>query len=67
MSNDPLDITISMNDPDGQRLTLTIPWDSNAETMVDTFRTIMFWLTFSPSLIEEYLPTEDEKINENQN
>lgn len=37
----------------GQYLTLTLPWDANAEEWVDVFKTILTHQTFAPKTIAE--------------
>ena len=56
MSNEPQDIRITVSNVDGDIMSLTLPWDAALEHMTDTFRTILFWLTYAPATIDNYIP-----------
>jgi len=51
--------TIRVEDKEGDSICLSFPWDSDPLTWIKQFRTILYWATFSPETIEEYLPIEE--------
>jgi len=53
------DITIKVTNQDGDTIELVTPYDSGANDWAQLFRTIMFWLTFSPSTIDDYIAPVD--------
>lgn len=54
--NDPQDLTITVTNADGDRMTQTLAWDANLDDLTHAFRTVAFWLTYQPKIIDEYLP-----------
>jgi len=54
--NDPQDLTIAVTNADGDRMMQTLAWDANLDDLADAFRTVAFWLTYQPKIIDEYLP-----------
>jgi len=54
--NDPKDIALTVTNQDGDTLHMTLGWDSDLADLATAFRTLAFWLTFSPTTIDEYLP-----------
>ena len=56
---EPQDIVIKVRGRDGDTLEVTTSYDSDAEDWAQLFRTIMFWLTFSPATIDDYIVPVD--------
>ena len=54
--NDLKNIVLTVKNHDGDSLVMTLNWDTDLSGLVAAFRSIAFWLTFSPALIDEYLP-----------
>jgi len=55
----PEDIVVNVKGPDGDTAEFVVPYDYDAEEWAQLFRTIMFWLTFSPATIDEYIVPVD--------
>jgi len=54
--NDSKNLIIKVQNQDGDSLVLTLSPDTEISGLVDAFRTIAFWLTFSPTTIDENIP-----------
>jgi hypothetical protein len=52
-------IKITVEDGDGRIMITTVNWDANIWQYVETFRAILYWLTFQPKSIDRALPNED--------
>ena len=60
--------TITVTNEEGDELKLTLASDCNANEWLSSFRTIMFWLTFIPETIDQYLPeNESYDVEKNYN
>ena len=67
--NDSKNLILSAQNQDGDSLVMTLAPDTDISGLVDAFRTIAFWLTFSPTTIDENIPDglrewsyDDEKV-----
>jgi len=54
--NDSENIVLTVKNHDGDSLAMTLNRDTDLSGLVDAFRSIAFWLTFSPETIDKYLP-----------
>ena len=54
--NDPKDLTITVTNADGDRMTLTLAWDANLDNLVHLFRSVAFWLEYEQRAIDGFLP-----------
>jgi hypothetical protein len=54
--NDSKNLILRVQNQDGDRLVLVLAPDTDISGLADAFRTIAFWLTYSPATIEEHLP-----------
>jgi len=54
--NDSKNIILRVQNQDGDSLVLTLAPDTEISGLTDAFRTIAFWLTFSPTTIDENIP-----------
>ena len=54
--NDPQDLTITVTNADGDRMTQTLAWDANLADLAHACRTLAFWLTYPAEMVERYLP-----------
>lgn len=54
--NDSENIILTAKNQDGDSLALTLSPDTEISSLTDAFRTIAFWLTFSPATIDENIP-----------
>ena len=52
---DPTKVTVTVTNSDGDKFSLEVPWDASMEDMAHAFRTLMFWLTWSPATIDEII------------
>lgn len=53
------DIVIVVKNTDGDSLEIVTSPDSDADAWAHLFRTIMFWLTFSPETIDDFIVPVD--------
>ena len=67
--NDSKNLILRAQNQDGDSLALSLAPDTDMSGLVDAFRTIAFWLTFSPTTIDENIPDglrewsyDDEKV-----
>ena len=54
--NDSKNLIIKVTNQDGDSLVMTLAPDTDISGLVDAFRSIAFWLTYSPGTIDEHLP-----------
>jgi hypothetical protein len=54
--NDSKNLILRVQNQDGDSLVLTLAPDTDISGLADAFRTIAFWLTFSPTTIDENIP-----------
>ena len=54
--SDPQDLAITATNADGDRMTQTLAWDASLDDLTHACRTLAFWLTYQPKIIDEYLP-----------
>jgi len=54
--NDSKNLILRAQNQDGDSLMMTLAPDTDISGLVDAFRSIAFWLTFSPTTIDEHLP-----------
>jgi hypothetical protein len=54
--NDSKSLILRAQNQDGDSLVMTLAPDTDISGLVDAFRSIAFWLTFSPQTIDEHLP-----------
>jgi len=53
---------IEITREDGEKINFIIAWDADIAEWQHIFRVILYWLTFQPKTIEDYLPSEDSFI-----
>jgi len=56
MENKPTKIIVEYDD---KKIELTTYWDSDIDDWVNVFKTIMFWLSFTPESIKVMFGEED--------
>ena len=54
--NDSKNLTLKVQNQDGDSLVLTLNWDTDISGLTDAFRSIAFWLTYSPETIDAHIP-----------
>jgi len=59
MENKPHEITVTNGE--GEKLTITMHWDSDIWAWAKTFKAILFWLTFSSGLINDIIKDDEEE------
>lgn len=59
MNNDPITISVQRGPAS---LTMTLPWDANANELAQSFRTILLHLGFDFGTVMETIPDGEDKI-----
>jgi len=54
--NDSKNLILKVQNQDRDSLVMTLAPDTDISGLVDAFRSIAFWLTYSPGTIDEHLP-----------
>ena len=51
---------ITVKNPDGEEIILSLPWDANLDDWMEKFKVILLWLTFDEQTIDETLEQEEK-------